>query len=92
LGRRPLLIYSSFGKLACYIVITGLSGSFANTGKASVGIAVIPMLFVFFGFYDIAWTPLVVSYPAEIWPYNLRSRGIAVVSSKSLVTNQKSLL
>jgi MFS family permease len=79
-GRRPLLLYSSFGKLACYIAITGLSGSFANTGNASTGIAVIPMLFIFFAFYDLAWTPLIVSYPAEIWQYNLRSRGIAVVA------------
>lgn len=80
IGRRPLLLYSSFGKLVCYIIVTGLSGSFARTGDAATGIAVIPMLFIFFGFYDIAWTPLVVSYPAEIWPYNFRSRGIAVVA------------
>jgi MFS family permease len=80
LGRRPLLVYSSFGKLVCYIIVTGLSGSFATTGNAATGIAVIPMLFIFFAFYDIAWTPLIVSYPAEIWPYHLRSRGIAVVA------------
>lgn len=23
-------------------------------------------------------TPLTISYPAEIWPYNLRARGLAV--------------
>lgn len=28
--------------------------------------------------YDIALTPLLVSYPCEIWPYRLRSRGLTV--------------
>jgi MFS family permease len=78
LGRRPLLLVSSFGMLACYIIITGLAGSFAEHGNSSVGIAVIPFLFIYYGFYDIAYTPLIVSYPAEIWPYHLRSKGIAV--------------
>lgn len=40
--------------LVSYIVITGLSGSFANTGKIAVGLAVIPMLFIFNAGYAIA--------------------------------------
>ncbi|KAL3418701.1 sugar transporter [Phlyctema vagabunda] len=80
-GRRPLLILSSFGMLICYIIITGLSGSFANTQQKATGLAVIPMLFIYYGFYDIAYTPLVISYPAEIWQYQLRARGIAVTIS-----------
>ena len=40
--------------LVSYIVITGLSGSFAQTGQAAVGTAVIPFLFIFFAGYDIA--------------------------------------
>ena len=34
--------------------------------------------------YDIALTPLVVSYPVEIWPYQLRARGLAVCQITSL--------
>lgn len=37
----------------------------------------------FFG-YDIALTPLVVSYPIEIWPYQLRAKGLALVQMTSL--------
>lgn len=54
LGRRKLFLASCFGMLSCYVVISGLSGSFANTGSASTGVAVIPFLFLFYGFYDIA--------------------------------------
>ncbi|KAK7428069.1 hypothetical protein QQZ08_005501 [Neonectria magnoliae] len=78
LGRRPLFLISSVGMLISYILICGLSGSFATTGQGSVGIAVVPFLYIYYGFYDIAFTPLVVSYPAEIWPYELRARGIAL--------------
>ncbi|CRK14091.1 hypothetical protein BN1723_015723 [Verticillium longisporum] len=66
------------GMLVSYIIISGLSGSFAQTGTSSVGLAVVPFLYIYYGFYDLAFTPLVVSYPAEIWPYQLRARGIAL--------------
>jgi MFS family permease len=77
-GRRMLFFISTIGMLVSYIVITGLSGSFAQTQVSSVGLAVIPMLFIYYGSYDIAFTPLIVSYTAEIWPYALRARGLAV--------------
>lgn len=64
--------------LGSYIVISGLSGSFANTGLAATGIAVIPFLFIFYGFYDIAFTPLIVSYTCEIWPYTFRAKGLSM--------------
>jgi len=78
LGRRALFLASAATMLVSYIIITGLSGSFAETQVSSVGIAVIPMLFIFFAGYDIALTPLLISYPCEIWPYRLRSRGLTV--------------
>ncbi|KAH6879481.1 sugar transporter [Thelonectria olida] len=78
LGRRPLFLISSIGMLISYTLISGLSGGFATTGTGSIGLAVVPFLYIYYGFYDIAFTPLVVSYPAEIWPYQLRARGIAL--------------
>ncbi|CAG9984775.1 unnamed protein product [Clonostachys byssicola] len=78
LGRRPLFLISSIGMLVSFILISGLSGSFATTGNAPTGLAVIPFLFIYYAFYDIAFTPLVVSYPAEIWSYTLRARGTAL--------------
>jgi len=32
--------------LVSYIIITGLSGSFASTGNSTTGLAVIPFLFM----------------------------------------------
>jgi MFS family permease len=79
LGRRKLFLISCLGMLGSYICITALSASFAHTLKAAVGVAVIPFLFIFYGFYDIAFTPLLVSYTCEIWPYDLRARGVGVM-------------
>lgn len=64
--------------LVSYIIITGLSGSFAETKHTPTGLAVVPFLFIYFLGYDIALTPLLVSYPVEIWPYALRARGLSV--------------
>jgi MFS family permease len=87
LGRRKLFMASCFGMLASYVVISGLSGSFAYTAKAATGVAVIPFLFIYYGFYDIAFTPLLISYTCEIWSYNLRARGLAT----TLITTQLAL-
>jgi hypothetical protein len=58
IGRRPLWLTGHVGVLATFIVVTGLSGSFATTRDASTGIAVIPFLFVFYLFYNMAWATL----------------------------------
>ena len=54
-GRRGLFLTSTIGMLASYVVITGLFGSFAQTQSHSTGIAVVPFLFIYYGFYDIGW-------------------------------------
>ncbi|KAL2841718.1 general substrate transporter [Aspergillus pseudoustus] len=77
-GRRPLFMTSASVMLVSYIIITGLSGSFAESGAGPTGIAVIPFLFIYFAGYDIALTPLLTAYPCEIWPFALRSRGLSV--------------
>lgn len=84
-GRRMLFLTSGVGMLFSYVMITALSGSFANTGNDSTGIAMIPFLFIYYGFYDIAFTPLLFSYPAEIWNYMNRSRGLVVVQISSFL-------
>lgn len=57
-GRRFLFLTSTAGMLASMIIVTGLSAGYAEHLKNAIGTAVIPFLFIFYGFYDIAWTPL----------------------------------
>lgn len=78
-GRRVLWMTSTIGMLCAYIVMTGLSGSFAETGNRNVGIAVVPMMFIYYGFNDVGWTPLPFSYGAEILPYHMRLKGLSIM-------------
>ncbi|KAF7560276.1 hypothetical protein G7046_g3867 [Stylonectria norvegica] len=78
LGRRTLFLWSGFGMLVSYVVWTACSAVNSETGSKPAGIIVVVCLFAFFFHYDIAWTPLLFGYPTEIFPYYLRSKGIAV--------------
>ncbi|KAJ9412439.1 hypothetical protein QL093DRAFT_2108449 [Fusarium oxysporum] len=75
LGRRLLLMISCAIMLISFILITG---NFAQTGPHSVGINMIPFVFVFNAGYAVAVTPLQVAYPLELWPFQIRSRGLSV--------------
>ncbi|KAF7122614.1 hypothetical protein CNMCM5793_000639 [Aspergillus hiratsukae] len=77
-GRRPLFLSSAAIMLTSYVLVTALSASFAQTSRTAMGAAVIPFLFIFFASYSSALTPLLTGYPCEIWPFRLRSRGLAV--------------
>lgn len=78
LGRRTLFLWSSVGMLVSYIIWTACSAVNSETGSKPAGIVVIVCVFLVFFHYDIAWTPLLLGYPTEIFPYSLRSRGLAV--------------
>ena len=41
----------------------------------------------YYGFYDIAWTPLPVPYTAEILPFGLRTKGLAIFTSVGTMAN-----
>ncbi|OWZ55894.1 hexose transporter protein [Cryptococcus neoformans 125.91] len=86
-GRRPLFLTSTLGMLCSYAVVMGLSAGFAKTKQQSIGTAVIPFLFIYFGFYDIAFTPLPIAYTVEILPFNIRSKGMALFTSTATLGN-----
>ncbi|KAL1636199.1 hypothetical protein SLS58_009893 [Diplodia intermedia] len=90
-GRRPLFLWSSGAMLGCYVAIAALTGVYDGIGGGEgrgVGTAVVPVLFLYYAAYDVAWTPLLVAYPCEIWPFALRARGVAV----TVATTQAAIL
>lgn len=78
LGRRTLFLWSGIGMFVSYVVWTACSAVNTQTGNKAAGIVVVVCLFTYYFHYDIAWTPLLFGYPTEIFPYSLRSKGIAV--------------
>ena len=90
-GRRTLWIVGTSGMLATYVVMTGLSGSFAHRPSHAVGIAVVPMMYIYKSFYCMSWSPLPFAYGAEILPYHMRLKGLSIelsVQSVALAFNQ----
>lgn len=78
-GRRTLFLASGVGMLICFTVITALSATYAkDPSNTGVGKSVIAFIFFFYFFYDMALTPLAIAYPAELLPYRLRSKGLAL--------------
>lgn len=84
-GRRILWLISTWAMIVFLSMSTLAAGLFAERNLHAAGIAVVPLLFLFFGAYDIAYSPLFISYPAEILPFQLRAKGIAVTLSVDAV-------
>ena len=78
LGRKTLFIWSGIGMLVSFVIWTACSAVFAENGSKAAGVVVIAFVFIFFFHYDIAYTPLLLGYPAEIFQYSLRSKGLTV--------------
>lgn len=90
-GRRPLFLASATGMLVCFALQTACAAAFAATQSTSAAYLDVLFIFLFYASYDLAFSPLVVSYTLEILPYRLRARGFAafhVVLSLSVVVNQ----
>ncbi|KAJ5684195.1 uncharacterized protein N7477_000540 [Penicillium maclennaniae] len=80
-GRRILWLLATAGMLMFLSITTLVAGLFAELYIKAAGLAVVPMLFLFFACFDLAYSPLFLAYPAEILPYQLRAKGIAVTLS-----------
>ncbi|KXS95683.1 hypothetical protein AC578_830 [Pseudocercospora eumusae] len=78
-GRRTLFLISTAGMLCAFIVWTACAGEFAKTGIQAQGNAVIAMIYIYYLFYNMAWSGMLVGYGAEILPYNLRAKGLTLM-------------
>ncbi|WWD20487.1 hypothetical protein CI109_104963 [Kwoniella shandongensis] len=78
-GRRPLFLTSIIGMFCSFVLILGLAGGYNTTHHAPTGIAMIPFIFVFMGFYSLALTPLPMLYVPEICPLALRAKAAALL-------------
>ncbi|THH11414.1 hypothetical protein EW145_g647 [Phellinidium pouzarii] len=91
MGRRVLFISSCIGMLVFFSLQTVCSALFAEFGSTGSAHAVIAFIFLFYAAYDIAFTPLIVSYTVEILPYAIRAKGLTIFNlsvSLSVIFNQ----
>lgn len=53
----------------------------ANVAAAK---ATIPLIFMFFFFFDIAYTPILIAYSLEILPFKVRAKGFSIMVRSTL--------
>ncbi|KAH8103088.1 hexose transporter [Cristinia sonorae] len=91
LGRRLLFLTSTCGMLLFFTLQTICTARYNIAGNNAAAHAVIAFIFLFYAAYDLAFTPLIVSYTVEILPYALRAKGFNVFNftiSLALIFNQ----
>ena len=49
-----------------------------NNASNAVVYGDVAVMFLFQGFYSIAWTPLLYLYPPEVMNYSIRANGMAL--------------
>ncbi|GLB42083.1 putative transporter [Lyophyllum shimeji] len=91
LGRRLLFLSSAAGMIIFFTLQTACSAVYDKSKNAAAAHSVIAFIFLFYASYDLAFTPLIVSYTLEILPYPLRAKGFNIFNfaiSLSLIFNQ----
>lgn len=79
-GRKPTAMLSQTLLIVCLFIIGGLSKLYAdNPDGASQSLIYgnVAVMFLFQGFYSLAWTPLLFLYPPEVMNYSIRANGLA---------------
>jgi hypothetical protein len=69
---------AGLGMLVSFSVWTACSAVYSRTESSSAGIAVVAMIFLFYGMAGAAWPGLTVSYTVELMPYNIRAKGLTL--------------
>jgi MFS family permease len=79
IGRRKLFLVSTAGMLLAFIVWTICSAQYDINGTAAAARAVVAMIYIYYVFYNMAWSGLLISYTVEILPYSIRAKGMTIV-------------
>ncbi|KAI0401908.1 putative hexose carrier protein [Xylaria palmicola] len=79
-GRKPTALVSQVLLFVALFIIGALTKAYNNNPqKASQSLIYgnVAVMFLFQGFYSLAWTPLLYLYPAEVMNYSMRANGLA---------------
>ncbi|GAW26841.1 putative hexose transporter protein [Rosellinia necatrix] len=80
-GRKPTALTSQTLLFTTLFIIGGLTKMYNDSPKGASQSLIygnVAVMFLFQGFYSLAWTPLLYLYPAEVMNYSIRANGLAL--------------
>ena len=80
-GRKATALLSQCSLVICLFIIGGLSKLYIddpNSASSNLVYGNVAVMFLFQGFYSVAWTPLLYLYPSEVMNYPIRANGVAL--------------
>ena len=77
-GRRKLFLFATAGMLVVFIFSTVCYSQAFDYHNSAAGKAYVAFIFLYYFFYNSAWSGLLVGYSVEILPYNIRAKGLTV--------------
>ena len=78
-GRRTLFLTATTGMFFTFIVWTTAAGEYVTNDVGPAGNLVVACVYIYYIFYNMAWSGLLVGYAAEILPYTLRAKGLTLM-------------
>ncbi|RDW66005.1 lactose permease [Coleophoma cylindrospora] len=90
IGRRKLWMSSFIGMIIIAVPFISLSAVYLEKAEQRTAYGVIICLFLYDIAYNVACNPLLYSYPTEIMPFFMRSKGLAIknmVGQVALIIN-----
>ncbi|KAG2142008.1 general substrate transporter [Suillus cothurnatus] len=87
LGRRKIFLISNIGMLIAFSMWTLTTALFNQSGNVVAAKATVPLIFIYYFFYDLTYTSMLVLYALEILPYNIRAKGFAIMNIVIYSTN-----
>lgn len=60
------------------IIMAVLTKLYSGSDNSSASAAIVFMIFFFYAWYSVVWTPLSYLYPIEVLNYSLRANGLSI--------------
>lgn len=82
-GRKPTALTTECLLVLCLFIIGGLTKMYGEDPDGASNALIygnVATMFLFQGFYSVAWTPLLYLYPPEVMNYSIRANGLAFSS------------
>ncbi|KIK63060.1 hypothetical protein GYMLUDRAFT_242127 [Collybiopsis luxurians FD-317 M1] len=88
-GRKPVLVFGAFLMGACHLLVAVLTGLYHDswTSHAAAGWAACALVWVFAMGFGFSWGPCSWVIIAEIFPLNIRGKGLSIAVSSNLMNN-----